>query len=105
MPSIFSKPIAEHAEVPLADDGDFEKLVEHWQSRSSENSDGDDAGIACYVVSVGAERDPVARNAQLAEIVALVEHQGGRVVGQELRHLIKADPRTLLGKGTARAHA
>jgi GTP-binding protein HflX len=57
------------------------------------------------VVSIGSERDPTARAAQLAEIVALVEHQGGRIVGQELCHLTRPNPRTLLGKGTAEAIA
>jgi GTP-binding protein HflX len=97
-----SKPVSEHSEVPLADDGELEKLVEHWSARGSASSASEDGESACYVVSVGSERDPVARAAQLAEIVSLVQHQGGRVLGQELRHLTKADPRTLLGKGTAR---
>ncbi|MCL4160299.1 UNVERIFIED_CONTAM: hypothetical protein GTU68_038874 [Idotea baltica] len=42
------------------------------------------------------------RQAQLAEILNLVGAQGDRVVGEELYHLSKPDPRTLLGKGTSR---
>lgn len=98
-----SKPVSEHAEVPLADDGALEQLVEHWSAR--EEGPVDEAGSACYIASIGAERDPVARAAQLAEIVALVEHQGGRVAGTELCHLTKPHARTLLGKGTAQAIA
>ncbi|MFZ5891635.1 MAG: GTPase HflX [Myxococcota bacterium] len=101
MPKFNSKAISEHSEVPLADDGELEKLVERWSVRAARPV-LDSEEPACYVVSVGEDRDPVARAAQLAEIVSLVQHQGGRVVGQELRHLSRPDPRTLLGKGTAR---
>jgi len=100
-----SKPVSEHSEVPLADGGELEKLVEHWSARQAASAADPSDGGACYVVSIGADRDPVARQAQLAEIVALVQHQGGRVVGQELCHLAQPNARTLLGKGTAQAIA
>ncbi|MCU0688002.1 MAG: GTPase HflX [Polyangiaceae bacterium] len=96
-----SKPIAEHAEAPLADEGRWENLVAAWQARRTPAEAADGAGVAVYVVSVGAERDPHAREAQLAEITSLVQHQGDRVVGQEIRHLSAPNPRTFLGKGTA----
>jgi GTP-binding protein HflX len=97
-----SKPIKEHAEAPLADDGRLEKLVAHWQSHTTPAELVDGEGAAAYVVSVGAELDPCARGAQLAEITSLVQHQGDRVVGQEIRHLPAPNPRTFLGKGTAK---
>lgn len=100
-----SKPVSEHSEVPLADDGALEKLSLDWSARESPPVVGDDEGSACYVVSVGSDRDPIARAAQLAEILALVQHQGGRVVGQELCDITEPNPRTLLGKGTAQAVA
>jgi GTPase len=100
-----SKPVSEHSEVPLADGGELEKLVEHWSARDVSSATLDRDSSACYVVSIGAEREPVERAAQLAEIVALVEHQGGRIVGQELCHLTRPNPRTLLGKGVAEAIA
>ncbi len=100
-----SKPISEHAEVPLADEGRWETIVEDWQARGrskgADSVDGNDS----YVVSVGPNRDPLARSAQLAEIVNLVESQGDRVVGQEICYLHEPNPRTLLGKGTAEAIA
>jgi GTP-binding protein HflX len=98
-----SKPVSEHSEVPLADDGELEKLIERFSARDTTKVGPEES--ACYVVSVGADRDPVARAAQLAEIVALVEHQGGRVIGQEIYHLTRPHPRTLLGPGTAQAIA
>src|SRR4051812_36978125 len=100
MPKFNSKPVSEHSEVPLADDGELEKLVEYWSARQAVSAASDDTGSACYVVSVGADRDPRTRAAQLAEMVALVQHQGGRVVGQELYHLTRPNARTLLGTGT-----
>jgi GTP-binding protein HflX len=93
-----SKPIAEHDEVPLADDGRFEDLVDHWRSRRPPSLVHGAEESVCYVVSVGASREPHARAAQLAEIVALVRSQGGRVAGQEICHLSDPNPRTLLGK-------
>ncbi|HVH42096.1 MAG TPA: GTPase HflX [Labilithrix sp.] len=95
-----SKAISEHAEVPLADDGRWEKLVAHWSERQAGDA-GDPERNASYVVSVGSVRDPLVRSAQMAEIVALVQSQGGRVVGQEICHLAEPNPRTLLGKGAA----
>ena len=103
-----SGPIDEHAEVPLADDGRWEDLVEHWKGRqSSGRSEG--GANSCYVVSVTTPRvaaNPDAQlaahaDAQLAEILGLVEAQGDRVVGQVVHRLVKPDPRTLLRSGVA----
>jgi GTPase len=100
-----SRAISEHSEVPLADEGQFERLVEHWSARQPKRvADGAQAN-ACYVASVGPERDPKVRAAQLTEMVALVQNQGGQVVGQEIYHLSEPNPRTLIGKGTALAMA
>jgi len=100
-----SRPISEHSEVPLADQGQFERLVEHWSARQAASTTSGSEASACYVVSVGPERDPQVRAAQLTEIVSLVQHQGGHVVGQEIHHLAEPNPRTLLGSGTAQAMA
>jgi GTPase len=101
-----SKPVAEHSEVPLGDAGELDQVVEHWQARETARlvATAPDAS-ACYVVSVGGDGDSIARAAQLAEIVALVQHQGGRIVGQELYQLTRPNPRTLLGSGAAEAIA
>lgn len=96
-----SKAISEHAEVPLADDGEQEEIVEHWTERRIPPSPDKPDDKACYVVSVGPERDPAVRNAQLVEIVSLVESQGSRVVGQEILRLSEPNPRTFIGKGNA----
>ncbi len=104
MYKLTSNPLPEHAEVPLADDGRWEAMVATWTDRGAHRvaPEGPQHGNADYVVSVGPERDDVARNAQLAEITSLVQHQGDRVVGHEIRHLSAPNPRTFLGKGTAR---
>lgn len=100
MATFGSKPITEHAEVPLADEGRWEEIVDTWTQRKAPAPAHDES--ANYVVSVGTERDPQIRNAQMAEIVALVQSQGGHVVGQEICVLAQPNPRTLLGKGMAR---
>src|SRR4051794_16982162 len=100
-----SRSISEHSEVPLADEGQFERLVEDFRARTNASAGTSSEVNACYVVSVGPERDPQVRAAQLTEIVALVQNQGGLVVGQEIYHLAEPNPRTLLGTGTARALA
>jgi GTP-binding protein HflX len=96
-----SKPISEHAEVPLADAGKLEEIVAHWTERRLSPSLERPEDGACYVVSVGSERDALVRDAQLAEIVSLVRSQGSRVVGSEIHRLSEPNPRTFVGKGTA----
>lgn len=104
-----SQPIPEHQEVPLADAGRLEKIVEKSAQRDARpNAHG--PGSACYVLSVSRSRDPEVRNAQLAEIRSLVLAQGDAIVGEEIHYLSKPRPQTLLGKGaaqeiTARARA
>lgn len=105
MAEISSKPIAEHAEVPLADEGRWESIVADFQARGRSPDRDREAGNDCYVVSVGPSRDSIERSAQLAEIVNLARNQGDRVAGQEICHLAEPHPRTLLGKGTAEAIA
>jgi GTP-binding protein HflX len=77
----------------------LEELVDYWKERKASGPRPDES--LGYVASLGAERDPHVRAAQLAEIVALVQSQGGRVVGQEICHLASPNARTLLGKGMA----
>jgi GTPase len=104
MAEFTSKAIAEHAEVPLGDDGRWEALVDRWTTRSW--AEGTPTGeSASYVASIGRGDDPDVRAAQLAEILSLVCSQGARVVGHEICMLSEPNPRTLLGKGTAEALA
>jgi GTP-binding protein HflX len=122
-----SKPIEEHQDVPLADAGQFEQVIEHWAQRHGHAREPDPkrpqlvereasphAGgrpspgdfhervdNLSYVVSVGDWIDSTQRAAQLAEIVALVETQGDHVVGHETLRRARPDPRTYLGRGAA----
>jgi len=104
-----SKPIAETPasdgrkhdnEVPLADDGRWERLIAEWNEKR-EQPRVREGGNADYVVSVGDDKDPRVRQAQLEEILALTRSSGDRVVGEELRHVAYPNPRTLLGRGVA----
>src|SRR5262245_16900815 len=94
-----SKAISEHAEVPLADEGQLEQLVAEWAEKQPRELRDESEANACYVASVGAARDASVRSAQLNEIVSLVRNQGGDVKGQEICYLTSPNPRTLLGKG------
>jgi GTP-binding protein HflX len=100
-----SKPIDEHTEVPLADDGRWEEQVAHWTEREEGPERQADGQNACYVVSVHSWKEPTHEQAQLAEILALVQAQGDRVVGHETYRLRRLDPRTYLGSGTCEAIA
>lgn len=102
-----SKPIREHSEVPLADDGQWEAQLAHFAGRSRAKTRdpqlADDGHNHCYVACVGDWRSPLESRAQLAEILGLVEAQGDALVGHELCRRERPDPRTYVGIGTAEA--
>ncbi len=96
-----SKAIEEHVEVPLADQGRWEKLVSHWTEREGPQKASERVGNRCFVLSVTRERDAQVRQAQLGEILGLVAAQGDRVVGSDIHRLNRSNPRTLIGAGVA----
>ena len=98
-----SKPLKEHEEVPLADNGDLENLVEHWNNRATRRQGNRSSQSDCYVVCVGDWSEDYSRNAQLAEIVGLVAAQGDRVVGSETVNQKRPAPETVLRSGKAKA--
>lgn len=100
-----SKPIQKHEEVPLADDGDLENLVEHWKDRAARRQGSSSPGSGCYVVCVGDWSEDYSRDAQLAEMIGLVGAQGDRVVGSETVKQRRPDPETVLRSGKAKAAA
>jgi GTPase len=95
-----SKPIEEHAEVPLADAGRLEQLISHWTARQP-TPVAAGSGSGCYVLSVYRRDDADAAQAQLREITGLVDAQGDRVLGAESYLLAKPDPRTFIRSGVA----
>lgn len=98
-----SKPILEHNEVPLADDGQWENIVQQWSEKHENiHRDKDSDKTKCYVFSISSVNDPLIQKAQLEEIVNLTEAQGAEIVGKETYLLNKLNPRSLIGKGTAR---
>lgn len=123
-----SSPIREHEEVPLADDGQWEDIVESWSRRdprarklavstgnnrtdddASSSSSGNRSENRSYVVSIAVGENQ--RNeARLAELTSLVRSQGDQVAGSEIISLPRPNARMLLGSGKAaalaeRAHA
>ena len=89
-----SRPVPEHGEGPLADDGQLESLLSQSELPSDEAS-------AAYVVSVGPPASEVQAQARLAEILGLAEANGHAVIGHERLTLPRPHPRTHLGPGTA----
>ena len=98
----YSEPVPEHADVPVADQGRWEELVESWSAKAVDPSQTKLEETLVYVLSISQERDPLVQEAQLAEILSLVRAEGHAVVGHETYLLTKPRPRTLIGKGTAR---
>ncbi len=95
-----SKPVDEHQEVPLADDGRLEELVAAWQARAP-NESARAARNACYLLSLHDAIEPQVQQAQLNELRGLVEAQGDLIVGAEQHVLRRKDPRTYVGVGVA----
>jgi GTPase len=95
-----SKAIEEHIEVPLGDAGRLDQLAAFWDDRRSgpKPSGGPNA---CYVLSVYARHEAASAQARLAEITALVDAQGDRVVGAASQLLSKPDARTFIRSGVA----
>lgn len=95
-----SKPIEDHAEVPLADDGRLDQLISDWTDRKPAPQAAT-GGSACYALSVHRRKEADAAQAQLDEILGLVAAQGDRVVGAESHLLTKPDARTFIRSGVA----
>lgn len=95
-----SKPIEEHAEVPLADDGRLEQMIAPYRAHTAAMSARGE-GNACYVLSVYRRAEAACADAQRAEITGLVEAQGDRVVGCESHLLSRPDARTYIRSGVA----
>lgn len=95
-----SEPIDEHVEVPLADEGQLERLTTQWDAKRQRPRPANPDGNACYVLSVLRDwkRDA---EAQLAEISGLVEAQGDRIVGSESMGMDFPDARTFVRRGIA----
>lgn len=96
-----SRPIDEHGEVPLADGGRFEDLVERWTRRERAAQETRAGRNACYVLCVHSRETEASAAERLREMVSLVATQGDRVVGARTHLLQKPDPRTLIRKGVA----
>jgi len=102
----YSKPILEHNEVPLADDGRLEKIISRWKNRDlpKQKQTLAQPSNRCYVVSVVEPKDPHP-NGKLTEILGLVKAQGDQINGHEIYYHSNINSKTFLGKGIASAIA
>ncbi len=92
----YSKPIVEHAEVPVADDEQLEKLINIWDQHKAHPEKEISENNLCYLVSLIDRAGP---SGQPAEIMSLVKTQGDSIVGHETVRQLKLNPRTLIGTG------
>ncbi len=92
----YSKPILEHAEVPVADNGQLEKLIHNWEQRKRRPEQSISEKNHCYIVSLVEQEGS---SGQVAEIMSLVKTQGDTIVGNETVKQLKLNPRTLIGAG------
>ncbi len=95
----YSEPIAEHEEVPIADEGRLENLIHSWEQRETLPDKHISESNNCYVVSLVKEEE---HSGQLTEIMSLVRTQGDHIVGHETVRLLKPNPRTLIGTGKSK---
>ncbi|MCP4345638.1 MAG: GTPase HflX [Desulfobacterales bacterium] len=95
----YSEPIAEHEEVPIADEGRLEDLIHSWEQREKLPDRHISESNNCYVVSL---LKGEGHSGQLAEIMSLVRTQGDHIVGHETVRLLKPNPRTLIGTGKSK---
>ena len=104
-----SEALEEHVEVPVADGGRWEDVINEFDRRHAAAAPRRaDGNAAVYVVCVGIGRRADISRGQRDEIVSLVRAQGDDVVGHERLRVVETNPRTLLGRGacetiTARA--
>ncbi|MCJ8273362.1 MAG: hypothetical protein MJK04_28670, partial [Psychrosphaera sp.] len=75
-----SKPVAEHNEVPLADEGRLETILDLWEDTNNRTPTTTQPGNSCYVVSV-INRGERHTQGKLNEILGLVETLGDHVCG------------------------
>ncbi len=101
---VYSRPIDEHGEAPLADDGKLEEIVAQFERRKDAAARPRGKN-ACYVVCLTREREGHARDAEIAEILGLIEAQGDSVVGHEVYQPRQLNARTLIGRGACEAIA
>ncbi len=101
---LYSQPIDEHEEAPLADEGKLDEIVAHFEGRQ-ESGAPPHGKNACYVVCIGRWQDTRSREAEVAEILGLIHAQGDEVVGHEVYRPRQLNARTLIGRGACEAIA
>jgi len=94
-----SKPVVEHKEVPVADEGKLEEVIDQWQTKKHLNNRSNEIQNQSYVVSVSDKNSTENKAAKLAEILGLVRAQGDHITGQESVVCNQINPKTFIGLG------
>lgn len=94
-----SKPVVEHKEVPVADEGKLEEVIGQWQTKQHLDNDANKVKNQSYVVSVSEKNSTENKAAKLAEISGLVRAQGDNITGRESVVCNQINPKTFIGLG------
>jgi GTP-binding protein HflX len=104
-----SQPTKEHKDIPLADEGRLEHILELFSHKSMQDRDDVDnkinAANKSYVVSLSEKGCMENKQAKLEEILGLVHAQGDHIAGSDLLSYGEITPRTYIGSGTLRSIA
>ncbi|WP_444995369.1 GTPase HflX [Aliikangiella sp. IMCC44359] len=92
-----SSPVEAHREVPLADNGQLERVIDVWKKQDHHRASSVNKN-QCYILSIVTE-STANKNNKLSEILGLVSSLGDDVVGQQTYQLKRANPKTLVGQG------
>jgi GTP-binding protein HflX len=98
-----SKSIEEHKDVPLADQGQLEEILDLFDNSGSNSATS--IGTAShqpnksYVVSINSKDSQLNKQAKLDEIVGLVQAQGDEIVGHHILSFDRIAAKTFVGSG------
>jgi GTP-binding protein HflX len=98
-----SQSIEENKDVPLADQGQLEEMLDLFDNPVSNSiTDTGSGGYQpnkSYIVSLNSRDSELNKQTKLDEIVGLVEAQGDHIVGQQILSFDSIAPKTFIGSG------
>lgn len=104
-----SQSLEQHKDVPVADEGQLEKIINLFDSTSNElpidKNSQENQLIKSYVVSLTHKGSSENKRAKLDEMLGLARAQSGNVVGHEMATFDKITPKTFVGAGVLIAAA
>lgn len=93
-----SKPVAQHQDAPLSDNGKLEAVIASWQAPRLGINQQSEQGNISYVVCLTMDGESRSQG-KPAEILGLLDTLNEPVCGHQSIHLHQPNPKTLLGSG------